>query len=263
MSVTLKKMELFLTRAEEHVSTNPLVAHYIRLYVLANLMKAKQAGEEVTAEFETKLLDLFQKVEDSKKQLDLSTGQAEMEAFALQAFNAADAADRSGRADVAKTKFHLAGQLLDVCSQFHEGGELPPFLFEKAKQAKLRCVIIHKALAQGLPVPPPPELEPLAGEEAPGIVAPDAAQAFQAFQPPLPPPASTAAQGAPPSAASAPPQPPIYGSQPSSAPCVPMSQSSRSQIQKKVEYAASALDFGDVSGGRKFLLEALQMLDAR
>lgn len=247
---TLKKMEPFLARAEELRASEPVVAYYIQIYSLISLMKAKESGEPFTPEATSKLTELFGKAEGTKKGLDLTQGRETMESYALRVFDKSDSQDRSGLRDAStKRLYYVAGQMLDVCKQFYDN-ELPPDLAEKAKYAKWRCMAIHEALQQGVEPPPPPDVGPGgAGDEAAALAAMGGGAAFpSALGPPLAP---TAAQAFAPAA---------YGAPPSAPPAFARGGISRVEAQKKAEFAASALDFGDVAGGRRFLLEALHHL---
>jgi vacuolar protein sorting-associated protein VTA1 len=123
-----------------------------------------------------------------------------MEGFALKIFGNADAADRSGTADVSTAKkLYAACCFLQVLAQF---GEPAAELLAKQKYAAWRAAQISGALKKGqVPVPPPgADAQPDTAADAPAADAPAPAAADDFPRPPvgtahapLPPPSPAAA----------------------------------------------------------------------
>jgi vacuolar protein sorting-associated protein VTA1 len=196
------------------------------------------------------LIATLDKAEAAKKALNMDklVSQDQCEAFAVRVFSNTDAIDRNGDADASTaSNFYVSSMFLDVCAQFYDG-ELPPDLEEKSKYAKYRAVQIRDCVKKGMPITPP---EPLVSSEAsdlPGVAPP--------VQPPI--------QASAPSAPATSPGPSVPAAMPSaqalaggggSAP-----QQAKADAKKKAEFAKSCLEFGDVPGAKKFLEEALVLL---
>lgn len=240
-------------------------------------MRSRTSPGGLTPAAQACLLEELDRAEASKATLDLAQGRETMEAFALQVFDGAEAADRSGQSDAnTASHFYMASLFVDACAQFY-GGELPPDLFEKSKYAKYRAMHIRDCLKRGAIPDAPLASEALAGD---AVAAPaDAPAAFPAASPALAAPYPSAALAAPyPSAAAsaaapsarAPAAAPAAGGA-TLAPSVAALQGNApartlhvdGDACKKLQFASAALDFGDVATARGLLVEALTELEAR
>lgn len=241
----VKRCRPFLQRAEELGAHEPVVAYYCRVHAVEILAQAYRAGDN-GPEVVTLLTAEMTKAEDAKKVLDLSQGQEAMQVFALQIFDSADVKDRAGCGDAGVAhQFYVASQFVDACAQFFDG-ELPPDLQEKSKYAKYRAMQIRESVRQGVSPAPPPAGGSAAAPAAPGS---GAAAAEAAAAPPLLPLAATPAVTRP-------------TLQPAAGVRLPSSGDGIAGARKQAEYAASALDFGDVTTARQCLHEALRLLDS-
>ena len=148
----MAKWRPYLQRASELGEHQAVVAHYCRMHAVELMMQARKAGD-TSPELEKQLLEELQRAEASKKSLKLTggEGQATVESFALNVFDAADEADHAARDSSSQgqvfQKFYAAALFLDVCAQFY--GELPPDLLEKARYARFRVVQIREGAQTG------------------------------------------------------------------------------------------------------------------
>lgn len=255
MSV-MTKCKPFLQRAEELTAHEPIIAHYCRLHAIELLMRARKEGA-LSKEAQDLMLSEFGRAEEGKKKLDLSDGHDKMEAFAHRIFDAADDVDRAGGATMGTVKqYYMAGLFLDVCAQFYDG-ELPPDLAEKSKYAKYRTMEIRKCLQQGVrPAPPPAASE---NHEGGTMSTSSDLIAVNSSAPPLPAPAT-----APPMEQTQMVAPALAGGSigiPAGRGVHTPSGTEREDAKKHLENASSALDFNDAESARKFLREALQLLE--
>lgn len=282
-------MQPYLQQAAKVEAAQPVVAHYLRVHIVEQLLRAKKRGE-LDAQARGLLLATLEEAEAKKAALDLASGPQQMEAHARRIFRAAVDADAVGAA--APELLEAAGLLAEALAQF-SGGELPAALRPVLLYAHARAQHLRERLRAGAPpeAPAPPAFpEPPAPPAAAPPVAPAPAAAPQARQPPpaaqptAPPEppghrtaplggaeaaadaaaaaaaarvaAALAAAAAPPAAAAA------QCAAPSPYAGMPPTQR-KSEAKKRVDSAVSALagSGDDTTKARALVVEALQLLE--
>jgi vacuolar protein sorting-associated protein VTA1 len=160
----LKPILPFLQRANDFEKRAPLVAFYCRTYAAQLGITIIQSSQTKEEEPTRMLIDLMDKLESDKQQLNANTeeGRATVELFALKMFKKADDADRAGRHDAIVARlFYASSVLMEVTKQF---GELTEDIMEKQKYARWKAAEISRAIKTGVPIQPGPYGSDTSGE---------------------------------------------------------------------------------------------------
>ena len=238
-------------------------------------MKLDKSSKEALAV----LLPLMDWLEKEKKVMKENeavahevVGQAHVENYAMKLFQWADKEDRASRFNKNVVKaFYNSGVIFDVMTVF---GDLTPENEQIRKYAKWKAAYIHNCLKNGeTPVP-----GPAGGEDAPPAPVEGAAAAGGWEVPQIgvvqPPPATAPADTALPENAKPQPAPrtrspattPIapaaaVPANPSQAGNVQLDPKQIAQAKKLCHFAASALDYDDVTTAKDNLMKALTLLN--
>ena len=244
-------------------------------------MKLDKSSKEAMAVL-LPLMDWLEKekkvMKDNEAVAHEVVGQAHVENYAMKLFQWADKEDRASRFNKNVVKaFYNSGVIFDVMTVF---GELTPENEQIRKYAKWKAAYIHNCLKNGeAPVP-----GPAGGEDAPqapvegaaggwevpqiGAEQPPYAPAGQQ-QPPLPPPDRTSHDDAKPQPAPRTRSPAVtptapaaaVPANPSQAGNVQLDSKQMAQAKKLCNFAASALDYDDVTTAKDNLMKALTLLN--
>lgn len=270
----LRPLTQFLQRAGEFDKRDAVVAYWCRF-------RAAQLGLEIhgqnktDAEAKAFLMNLLDQLETAKKRLaaeeavtNETVAAAHVEDYAMKLFTFADNQDRAGLADKKTAQaFVAASTLFETLKNF---GELDVDIAERVKYAKFKSVDILKCLKAGVkPTPGPPGGDAsMAGEDelGPGAARGGDPLAIDAGTSPRMPDASLSAPSAPIAAPRSAPslglaQPPPHGMvYAESARTSPVDAKDIQLAQKHCRWAASALDYEDVTTAMESLSKALDIL---
>ena len=273
----MKLIAPILKRAAELDRARPKIAYYCRLYAVLSGLRMENRSPEVN---ET-LSDAMEKLERAKatmKDLDEARDEVMCESFALEIFDKADRADRSGSRGITTAKMYYAASIFfNVLRQFDEDGELEGTIAQKQKYAEWRAAEIMKAERQGVQASAPPEDDvdqrvgdaeaSFSGTEEP--TAPGSTAEVRMPPPPPPPPphmvASTSSgppagvTSTPAVAPRAPAAPGPSGAPPGVRPPT-IDIGSIADAHRHAKNAVSALGFDDVHTAVESLTRALEIL---
>lgn len=154
---SLKAIHGYVKLAGDTDSRDPVISYWIRVYVVQKALKIDSKSPEARA-FLVNFMDRLEKQKESLKDNEAVTtdivGQAHVENYGQNIFDAADREDRSGTASLKSVRaFLAAAQIFEVLSVFDEQTEE---VAEKQRYAKYRASVIMKALKTG-DKPPLPE----------------------------------------------------------------------------------------------------------
>lgn len=269
---SLKAIGHHLKAAQEHANRDPVVTYWCRLSALQTGMKLDKSSKEALA----LLLPLMDWLEKEKKVLKETeavasevVGAAHMENYTLKLFQWADKEDRASRFNKNVVKaFYNSGVLFDVMAAVF--GELTPENAHARKYAKWKAAYIHNCLKNGETPNPGPvggeeeEEGAAGGQDAGGWSVPQIG-----MQPPEAPGDAPALPDIPkpqPAPRAAPAQPQSVPSAdamtiPAQDPNLHLNAKQMGQAKKFCQFAASALDYEDVTTAKENLMKAFILLN--
>lgn len=182
----VKVIEAYLARADELNGPRPVIAYFIRMYVVQRLMGWKKAG---VSGLEATIIPVLDKLEGFKKTdawIEFSREhpsdaeqQKQVTEFVLAVFKKADDADRAGVFNGPATvmQWMVTCKFLDVLEQFHPSfpggsdcGTSPlaeAHLEQKRKYCKYKARYLRECIKKNeIPVPGPPGGEAEQNEDA-------------------------------------------------------------------------------------------------
>jgi len=251
----LKKIKPYLTLATQlEAKKDPIIAYYCRLYAIKTGMVINKSAPECK-KFLMQLMDLLEQTKSKIKSEEAvqteMVGQAVVENYAIGLFEAADADDRAARFSQALIKqFYSAGLLFDVLTYF---GELKDDVIQKQEYAKKKAVYIKLCLQNG----ETPVSGPLLSNEGDDTGA-GASAGGPSNSAPYPIPQEPQS-----------PQMPTNQNKPSSSPQAQgqtstgktnLPVSTIMQAEKLCKFAASALQYEDISAAIENLEKCLALL---
>ena len=143
----LKPLKRFLLQANQVQKVQPKVAYYCRVYAITLAMSLpKEDKDALVMKF---VGGLFERLEKDKSTLDLNQDgdAAVVEAFAEQVFQAADSADRQGKANKSTARaFQSAAVFYESLKNF---GSLETAVAAKIRYSQWKAMDIAKALREG------------------------------------------------------------------------------------------------------------------
>eukprot|EP00672_Neobodo_designis_P022403 CAMPEP_0174850934 /NCGR_PEP_ID=MMETSP1114-20130205/21212_1 /TAXON_ID=312471 /ORGANISM="Neobodo designis, Strain CCAP 1951/1" /LENGTH=318 /DNA_ID=CAMNT_0016085425 /DNA_START=34 /DNA_END=990 /DNA_ORIENTATION=+ len=168
-----------LVAAAQFDAKNPVVAYYLRMHALNQLMA--QAGQNPGVK--PFLMALLGKVEGDKgrlgNELSSANGRMALTDAALRLFTSADDMERATAqpSEKAAQLFFVSSVLFEATGQFNDG-KMDPIAAEKHKYARYVTALMRKSLSHGAPY-----VSPSGGAEASALESPNLGGPMEGHQP--------------------------------------------------------------------------------